>query len=149
MTNERVCANNAPMPAESVKAWQNESVHGLALCAEHIFKDHIQKAEDLRAQEASYRAGLPKTPDDALRSGLRVIHPEGEDYPEGVEEALHLSFALEAMLRKGELDEAGPSHDAALYVADRITLAMQLVVRQLDYLSDVLGSPGRVARDFP
>ena len=75
------------------------------------------------------------------------MHPDGDDYPEGIEEALHLSQALEAMIKDGDLDEEGRTRDAALYVADRVVFAMHRATRQLGRISDILKNPGRIESD--
>ncbi|WP_299677439.1 hypothetical protein [uncultured Roseobacter sp.] len=146
MTNERACANNRTRP-KPVTRRENASVQGQALCADYIFRENIEKAERLRSQQANYLDSLPAEPSDAIRAALGLMNGGGLGYPEGAEEVLHFSVALEAMIQNGHIDEEGPVRDAALYMADRVAMAAWKMSTQLDLISDLLQNPGRIERD--
>lgn len=132
---------------EPVTVWEDEEAKGHALCAESIFRQHIEETQELRGRHAAYLASLPTDPREVIRAALKLMHPTGDEYPDGIEEALHLSYALEALVKEGDLDVKGRSRDAALYVASQVSYAMHRATRQLDRISDILGNPGRIERD--
>ncbi|OOY24437.1 hypothetical protein BMI91_10370 [Thioclava sediminum] len=146
MTNERACANNDAQSVEPVSHWENEEVHRHALCVEPIFRDHIAKVEALRNRQAAYVASLPTEYPAAVSAVLNIVHPEFESYPDGVEEALHLSFALEAMIKNSGVEGQGRSRDAAVYVAERISDAMHRAVQSLDKITDILQNADKAER---
>lgn len=141
MTNERARANDTPQP---VTRWQNEEVKGHALCYEDLFTEHVEKTKALRERQATYLASLPTDPPEAIRAALKVLHPDGDCYPEGIEEAMNLTYALEAMMKDGDLDACGGSRDAALFLADRVTSALHRATRQMDRIADILGNSNRI-----
>ncbi len=147
MTDERARANDEARPVKPVTNWQNKAANGYALCGESIFRKHIEGTQALRDRQAAYLDSLPSDPPEVIRAALKLMHPNGDNYPEGIEEALHLSYALEALVKDGELDEEGRPRDAALYLADRVAYAMHRATRQLDRIADILRNPSRVERD--
>lgn len=147
MTKERACASDKAMPVEPVTPWENEEANGHALCAEYLFSEYVEQTQALRDHHAAYLASLPTDPQEVIRAALTFMHPSGDDYPDGIEEALHLSYALEALVKEGDLDAKGRSRDAALYVASHLSYAMHRATRQLDRIADILGNPGRIERD--
>lgn len=130
-----------------VTAWENEACDGLALLAAPNFRQSIEKAQELRDRQAAYLASLPTDPREVIRAALKLMHPTGNEYPDGIEEALHLSCALEALVKEGDLDVEGRSRDAALYVASQVSNAMHRAARQLSRVADILGNHGRLERD--
>ena len=146
MTKERACASDEARPIKPVTKWENNASNGQALCSEYLFREQVEQTRVLRDRQAAYRKSLPTDPPEAIRAALRIMHPTGDDYPDGIEEALHLSFALEALVRAGDLDAQGRSREAALYVADRVSDAMHRATRQLDRIADILGNPGRIGQ---
>ncbi|WP_146136659.1 hypothetical protein [Aliiruegeria haliotis] len=138
---------NSTDELKPVTMWENKAAKGHALCAEPIFRDHIEGTQALRDRQAAYLDSLPSDPPEVIRAALKLMHPNSESYPDGIEEALHLSHALEALVKDGDLDEDGFNRDAALYVADRVVMAMHRATRQLDRIGDILGNPGRIERD--
>ncbi|MEM9578259.1 MAG: hypothetical protein AAF999_14745 [Pseudomonadota bacterium] len=147
MTKERACANNSAHPLKPVTSWENSQVKGLALCATEAFNTHVYEAQALREQQTAYLDSLPTDPNEAIQAAWKLMHPDYDNYPEGFEEALHLSFALEAMIKDANIDDEGPTRDAALYVADRMVTALCRTSEQLDRVSDILRKPGRTDRD--
>ncbi len=147
MEKERVCATDETHPVEPVSDWDNNDTKGYALVSENLFRQNMGKIHALRERQAAYRNSLPTDPPAVISAALKLMHPNGSQYPDGVEEALHLSFALEALVKEGDLDSQGRSRDAALYVADRISHAMHRAAHQLDRISDILGNPRRIERD--
>jgi len=147
MTKDRVCADTPALPIYPVNNWENNEVKGHALCADYLFREHVERAQALRDRQASYLESLPTDPREVIRAALKLMHPTGDEYPDGIEEALHLSYALEALVKEGDLDAKGRSRDAALYVASQVSYAMHRATRQLDRISDTLGNPGRIERD--
>lgn len=140
MTKERASANNGNRPVEPVDKWENRAVHGNALCYETFYQEFIERTQALRDRQAAYCASLPTDPHDKIRAARDILQHGGEDYPDGIEEALHLSYALEALVKEGDLDAEGRSRDAALYIADRLSSAMHRAVGQLDRMSHILSS---------
>lgn len=138
MTNERARATDEDRPVEPVSKWENAEAKGLALCANFVFEEKLATAKKLRERHAAYLASLPSDPETAVRAAWLLLHPDAEEYPDGFEEALHLSSALEAMVREGDLDTQGRSRDAALFLASQMSTAMHRAARQLDLISDIL-----------
>lgn len=147
MPKERACANDETRPVAPVTTWENEKAKGYALCAESLFRGHVEKVQALRDRQAEYLASLPTDPLEVLKAALKVLHPDAEEYPDGVEEALHLAYALKAMMADESVGEAGRTRDAAIYLADRIAYAMHRATDQLDRIADILGNPGRIERE--
>ncbi|MEQ8431702.1 MAG: hypothetical protein RIB69_14835, partial [Roseovarius sp.] len=121
-----------------VSSWENERVHGAALCAESLFEEHIERAKELRERQAKYEATLPTEPHDIISSAKGVLHPYGESYPEGIEEAMHLSTALTVLVRHGDFDTHSPEREAASFMASRVENGIRTAVEQLDRVSDLL-----------
>lgn len=129
-----------------VTNWENQSVGGTALCAESLFLDHIEDAKKLRERQAQYEASLPTDPEEVISSALRLLHPNGNSYPEGVEEALQLSCALAVIVKHGDLEVLSPERETAVYLADRLEVATRNAAGRLDRLSDVLCAKSRQKR---
>lgn len=127
-----------------VTDWENKAVKGHALCAEYVFREHIEDTQALRDRQAAYLESLPSDPPEVIRAARSLLHQDSDEYPEGIKEALHLSHALEALVKDGDLDENGKNRAAALYVAHRIVMAMHRATQQLDRISDILGNSGRI-----
>lgn len=147
MTNERARASDEVRPVEPVTSSENKAAKGHALCGESTFREHIEGTQALRDRQAAYLDSLPSDPPEVIRAALKLMRPKGDEYPDGIEEALHLSHALEVMVEEGDLDEDGFNRNAALYIVDRVVMAMHRATRQLDRISDILGNPGRIERD--
>ncbi len=147
MTKERDCASGEALPVEPVTIWENEACNRLALVGESVFRQSVEEAQELRDRQAAYLASLPTDPREVIRAARELMQPTGEEYPDGIEEALHLSYALEALVNEGNLGAQGRSRDAALYVASQVSFALHRAVRQLDRISDILGNPGRIERE--
>lgn len=143
MTNERARANKEPQP---VSNQENESVMGHALCTDDVFQSHIMKVQKMRNRQSDYRNSLPADPLQAINTAFKLMHPEGEGYPDGFEEVTSLAFALEAFIKDGDIDHEGPRRDAALYIAHRMSAASRRVISQMDRISDVLGNPKGIER---
>ena len=139
MTNERACADNESESVEPVTDWENKAAKGHALCVESIFRKHIEGTQALRDRQAAYLDSLPSDPPEVIRVALKLMHLNSDQYPEGIEEALRLSYALEALVKEGDLDNEGRTRDAALHLADRVAFTMHRATRQLDRISDILG----------
>ena len=152
MTNERASASDDARPIEPVTDWENDDSKGLALCAESLFREHVELAQARRDRQAAYLDSLPTDPTEVIRAALKLMHPRGETYLEGFEEALHLSVALEALIKDGDVDEEiSISRESALHIADRIVTSLRQAARQIDRISDILGNPPRIEREskFP
>ncbi|MCJ7871495.1 hypothetical protein [Phaeobacter sp. J2-8] len=146
MTDERFFATPSTPAAQPVRNLENNDVEGYALCSEHIFHEHVQKTQSLRDRHAAYLDGLPTDPKAAVAAANKLLRFGLREYPDGIEEALHLSWALSAMVQSCGTDEEGPQRSATIYVAERVALAMIRATQQLDRISDILGNPGRVER---
>lgn len=134
-------------PLKPVTHWENAASKGQALCAEYIFREHIEQTQALRDRQAAYLKSMPTDPTEVIRAAIKLMHPKGDDYPDGIEEALHLSYALEALVKEGDLEAQGRSRDAALYVARTLSFAMHRATLELDRISDILKNPDRIERE--
>jgi len=141
MPEERVSANDTAMPAK-VTDWENTYANGLALLNEEYFQERLEYIKALRRRQATYLDSLPDEPKEAIRAAWAEMHPEGEKYPDGIEQALYLSYALAAQVKAGDAEDEGRSRDAVLWVADRIALGLHRATFQLDRISDILGKAG-------
>ena len=130
-----------------VTSWENEAIRGMALSSERIHARDMKKIEALRKQQADYEALLPVEPIEVIKAALETMHPDGDSYPEGFEEAMHLAHALRPMVETLDTDEPGPDRDALLYIADRIMFGLANAARKLDHISETLGNPGRIERE--
>jgi hypothetical protein len=123
---------------------ENRKVRGHALCSEGLFRAHVAEVEQLRARQAEYLASLPTDPREAIRAALELIHPNAEEYPDGIEEALHLSVALEAL---GAVSDDDAARAATAYVGACVSAALRRATRQIDLISDILHGTGRILRE--
>jgi hypothetical protein len=133
-------------PATPVTDWENDDSKGMVLCAEDLFREHIERTKTLRDRQAAYLDSLPTDPPEAIRAAIKLMHPSGDPFPDGFEEALHLTIALEAMVKGGDVDVEGVVRDATLYIANNVTYALMSTKRQLDLISDILSNPSRKER---
>ena len=146
MTKERARANEELRP---VSSWENNQAKGHALCGQYMWGEHKDEVKTLRNRQAAYLNSLPSDPQDAISAAKKLLDFEYSAYPEGIEKALHFSFALEAMVKHSSTDDDGPEHDAAIYLADQVAHAMVRATEQLDRISDILDNPARLERESP
>ena len=132
---------------QPVTKWENEAVKGMACTTNWVHREFMQQVDALRKREADYLDSLPVEPTEAILAALRTMHPDGDGYPEGFGEAMHLAHALRPMIESLETDESGRERDALLYIADRIAFGLEKAARQLDHISETLGNPGRIERE--
>lgn len=130
-----------------VTNWENEAVRGMAFTSERAHARDMKEIEALRKQQADYEALLPVEPMEVIKAALETMHPDGDSYPEGFEEAMHLAHALRPMVETLDTDEPGPDRDALLYIADRIMFGLENAARKLDHISALLGTPERIERE--
>ena len=142
MTSEKTSANDEVLPSYPVSQSENEEVRGLALCCDSAFEDEMKLVDNLRSRQKAYRASLPTDPDEIITAALAAMYPGGGDYPDGFEEALHLSHALVVMVEDG-IDDAGSNRDAAVYIADRVIECLRNLGRSLDQVGDLLSNRKR------
>ena len=92
---------------------------------------------------------MPTEPDEIISEALKIMHPDAQLYPAGIEDALHLSYALFEMVKNG-IDETGPNRDAAMYIADRVNTDLIRAALELERLGHVLANRHRtdVAREI-
>ena len=139
MTNHTPTPGNAPgLPVRPVNTWDNDYYHRLPLTADGVFREFMNDVTELRARQKAYLDSLPADPIEAARKAKEILHPDGEDYPEGFEKALHLSWALEALLKGRDLDASGRERDAALWIAREVTSALSAAAVRLEHVSDLL-----------
>lgn len=150
MTKERACANGKAMIAEiqPVSMLENESVNGMALSSDSVFDDNLQKVRQLRKRQAEYLNSLPADPDAAIRIALDHLSHDYGQYPEGVEDALHLSAILMDALQYSKVSDLDFDPEAAIHVASQINKAIRKAVAALDRANDVLLNPARLERDM-
>ncbi len=141
-----ISANDTGLPAWPVTSWENEGVKGAALCGDGVHADNMKRVDELRAQQARYRASLPVEPKESIKAALKELCPKGESYPNAFEEALHLSHALRPMVQLLKTEHPGPERDALLWIADRICFGLGDVAMKLDYVTDILGNPAKIER---
>ncbi len=149
MPKNRVCANSESVAIRNqpVSIRENKDVGGNALSCDTVFEQDMHKISALRDRQSQFLATLPSEPQQALDISFNILHPDFGDYIEGFEEALHLSQALTALIAKGDLDQNTSDHEAAQFVSRQVANHLEQTRCQLDYLSHVLGNPGRVERD--
>lgn len=82
---------------------------------------------------------------DFRKEFLKWLQPEGQQFPQDYEEVRHLGPALRSMIEAGNLDQAGPDRDAALFVADKLVECLTSHTSSLNSLREAvrksLGSP--------
>lgn len=144
MTKERACANEPVLP---VSTFENEDAKGMAICAQKVFEDELAKVRHLRARQSDYLASLPTDAAGCLSAALSVLHPQGENLPKGLENSLHLSFALAPMIRQLQTEGPGPMRDALLYIADEVNMGLWQAAREIEHVSEILRNPARVERE--
>lgn len=143
-TAQRACATDTARP---VSMWENAEVKGMALSCDKIHEMDMDKIASLRAQQAKYEASLPADHQEAIKAAQKVMHPEGESYPDGFEASLHLSHALRPMIEVLDLSHPGPDRDALLWITDKIMFGLEDAQRNLDRITDILGNPAQVRRE--
>lgn len=134
-------------PVHPVSMYENEANHNMPLLSEGNFNRSMAEISRLRKQQADYLDSLPTTAEACGEAALRLRHPVGECYPEGFEEALYLSFALEPMIQHLNTDDPGIERDALLFLANRVRWGLERSVAKLDRISDLLGNPDRIRRE--
>lgn len=143
MTNGCARANEETRPIEPVKDWENQRNKGMILSGDGLFEQSIGEIEDARARQRAYLDSLPTDPTDIIKEARRTLQPNASSYPDGFEDALHLSWAMEAILKNGQLEDVGPERDAALYIAAKMTDGLLKTARALDHLGSALDGPRR------
>ncbi len=143
MSKHRICANDQTRPVEPVSTWENDARKGHALCADFIFREHIEETQELRDRQAAYLASLPTDSTEVAHAALKLMHPNADQYPDGIEEALHLSCALEVMVKEGE----GVDRASTVYVAQRVYSGLLRATKKLELISDILVNATRIERD--
>ncbi|KPN62088.1 hypothetical protein SAMN04488527_12914 [Aliiroseovarius crassostreae] len=136
--------NTAPQP---VSIHENRAVNGMALSDASLFEETVTAARELRQRQAEYRKSLPTDPAEAINLALRHLEYDHGDYPEGIEDALHLSSALADLMLVACDKEMGWDPTAAKYIAERMETAMRKAVAALDRANDILRNPANAARD--
>lgn len=126
---------------------ENKAVDGHALCAEMFFERHIAEAQALRARQAAYLASLPTEPAEAIKAAQHILHPSGDNYPFGFEEALHCSVALEAMVKEMVRNPLALNERALFFFTEKLVDRLGDTLKELEALSCVLANPARLARE--
>lgn len=124
-----------------VESYENLEAGGYVLCDQKFFDQHIEEVKALRERQAAYLDSLPSDPFEAIRAAKKLLHPEGDEYPGGLEEAINLSIALEALAKADQVDPA--TTEATVWIAQRVVSLLQDTTKQIDQISDILGSPLR------
>ena len=135
------------MKHEPVSDYENAKVDGAALMSERVYKKSMEFAEDLRARQAAYLDSLPKTDTDAVAEGLSILHPDGENYPEGFEEAYHCAVAIEAICQSEDNLELRDVQETLAWLSRKVAVGLYGVRRDLAHLSKVLGRPQEIERE--
>lgn len=134
------------MTAQPVTPWENAEVNGLALCHPRVLEGEMEKVQNLRERQAKYLASLPTAPEDCLAVALGILQSDKEnDLPEGLQEAVSLSFAVRAMVAEVTEQMQGPEIDAMLFLAARLQERLQGTVDSIKRVCDVLGNPAKLA----
>ena len=119
----------------------------LAHLARPFFDKTLKNVEMLRTQEQEYRDSLPVDPANCIARALGMLHPDAESYPKGLEEALHLSRALGAMVENYDFSPDDADGKAASWIAGRIHQSIRDTCETLDRMADVLANPKRLERE--
>lgn len=138
--------NSRRWPAMPVTKWDNKTYHGLPLSDDVMHRAFMDDVAELRARQQVYEETLPSTSHEALGAALRVMHPDGEEYPEGLEKALHLSCALRALINGRDLDAEGLERDAALWIAGELIDGLSTAATRLDHVSNILDKARKGAK---
>ena len=134
------------MTAQPVTPWENAEVNGLALCHPYVLEREMEKVQNLRDRQAEYLASLPTAPEDCVAVALGILQGDKEnDLPEGLQEAVSLSFAVRALAAEVTAHMQGPKCDALLFLADRLQERLQGTVDSIKRACDVLGNPAKLA----
>lgn len=133
------------MSPRPVTSHENEAVKGQALIDQKGLEKNREKVDELRAQHAEYLASLPTEPKDCMDEALRALGPDGGNYPEGFEEAMHLSHTLAPMIHHLDASQPGPEREAMLYVAERICVGLFNAAAAINHAGEALANPGRLA----
>ncbi|MBI6630704.1 hypothetical protein [Pontibaca salina] len=145
--NEHVSNPQAAEKPEPVTEWESNQVHGHALTMDFVYDSFLRQTNALREKQARYLESLPTDPDAVIKAARKVMHRGGSRYPEGFEQALHLSYALDAMVRDGNVEDEGRTRDATIYLADQVASGLHRAALALDRIADILGNRERIARD--
>jgi len=129
---------------QPVSSRENETVSGMALAGDVVFEVNLQKTRKLRERQGEYLKSLPTEPEHAIETALEFLEHNYGAYPEGIEEARFLSTGLLEMLRHSKVSDDEFNTDAAIYLADRIEMAVQKAVTAIDRANDALRNPAKL-----
>lgn len=123
--------------------WENAKAKGMALCGEETWQEHVEMVNALRARQEAYRASLPTEPAEAIRAARKLIQNNYGNYPEGFEDALHLSVALATLVQHENFATDGWVSGAAQYIAEKVMTSLHTAAVQIDRAVDILEAPTR------
>lgn len=122
---------------------ENEAVHGLARLHENVFHETVARAEDLRKQEAAYRASLPRDPQEAAAAVLREIKAATDGWPTTLDTVVKSLDALCAIFAEGSVSyDASPATSAAEFLSNLASDAAQRLKRHFDRIEDIARALG-------
>jgi len=130
-----------------VTDWENQEFNGHALCGEAVLDEYLEGVKSLRDRQKAYLDSLPSDPPEVIREALTLLHQGGSEYPDGIEEALHMSHALWVLLKDNDMAGSERSREVALYFADSVSFAMLRATSQLDRISAILHNSLRIERE--
>ena len=135
-------SNSATKTPRPVTDWENAAVSMHALCCQSLWEDHKRDVEQLRERQARYEESLPTEPDEAFQALRRLMHPDGDEYPDGFTDALHLVAAVEELARNGDLDVI-PTRKSLVYLAEKAVECLNGTRNSLDRIGDILSASRR------
>lgn len=125
---------------------ENEAAKRHALCARHIWDDHIAYVENLRQRESDYRATLPSSPDAASLQAIRLLSPDGDEMPPCLERAGNMAVLLEIALQSNSDADLAHGREALSWAAEQLTADLSEMRDLLSRALDVLRNPLDLAR---
>lgn len=125
-----------------VTSEENQSVHGLALCHDDLFREIVARAEELRRRNAAYRDSLPRDPHEAIAEALKELDAVTAGWPSDVDQVCHSLDALRAFVGEGEgTDAASRQGSAADFLFSIAADAAQRLKDRLARIEDILCAP--------
>lgn len=127
---------------------RNRELKGHGLCAEVLYRQHVDQVEAARTQQAAYLASLPTDPAEAIEAAEKILQLDPEGYPADFMVAMHFSVALRALVDAAQPMDFEERRSTAIHIADGLVDALRGVARDLDLVSDILSGPVGAKRKF-
>ncbi len=127
--------NYLPYPRR-VTNFENEEVGGLAMCFEMTLERALERVSSLRTEDKLYHEALPSDPGQKLKAIIKILEGGDDDVPDECTLALHVSMALEVMLKNGE--QSSPwQQESAAFMAEKIHDSLFILCEKLRCVMDI------------